>query len=424
PASEHSRLRRPHPQRREAGQSAGTGADQVRAGDQSQDREGIGYDGATAVARTGRRGDRISGAMSALGTKRTSRPPFPSSALSRYDSCEPEGVEMKRREVIKFIGVAAAAWPLAARAQQRDEVRRIGVIVNVAADDPEARTSLAAFKQALQQLGRSEGHNLQIDFRGTAGDPERMQAFAKEIVALQPHVILTRSTPVTAALLKQTRTIPIVFTVVSDPVGEHFVESLARPGGNATGFTNVEFSLTGKWLELLKEVAPGIKRVAFILNPKLAPGGGSYYTRLIEASAPTFPVTPPVAPVRDAAEIERAIGEFAREPNGGLVVLPDATTLVHRKLVIALADRYRVPAIYAFRIIVMDGGWISYGIDVVDQWRQAAAYVDRILKGAKPAELPVQLPTKFAMDINLKTAKRLGLNVPLLMQQRADELVE
>jgi putative ABC transport system substrate-binding protein len=251
-----------------------------------------------------------------------------------------------------------------------------------------------------------------------------MQAFAKEIVALQPHVILTRSTPVTAALLKQTRTIPIVFTVVSDPVGEHFVESLARPGGNATGFTNVESSLTGKWLELLKEVAPGIKRVAFIFNPKLAPGGGSYYTRLIEASAPTFAVTPTVAPVHDAAAIERAIGEFAREPNGGLVVLPDATTLVHRKLVIALADRHRVPAIYAFRIIVMDGGLISYGIDVVDQWRQAAAYVDRILKGAKPAELPVQLPTKFAMDINLKTAKRLGLNVPLLMQQRADELVE
>jgi putative ABC transport system substrate-binding protein len=331
---------------------------------------------------------------------------------------------MKRREVIKFIGVAATAWPLAARAQQRDEVRRIGVIVNVAADDPEARTSLAAFKQALQQLGCCEGHNLQIDFRGTAGDPERMQAFAKEIVALQPHVILTRSTPVTAALLKQTRTIPIVFTVVSDPVGEHFVESLARPGGNATGFTNVESSLTGKWLELLKEVAPGIKRVAFIFNPKLAPGGGSYYTRLIEASAPTFAVTPTVAPVHDAAEIERAIGEFAREPNGGLVVLPDATTLVHRKLVIALADRHRVPAIYAFRIIVMDGGLISYGIDVVDQWRQAAAYIDRILKGAKPAELPVQLPTKFAMDINLKTAKRLGLNVPLLMQQRADELVE
>ena len=331
---------------------------------------------------------------------------------------------MKRREIIKLIGGAAASWPLAVRAEQHDEVRRIGVLVNVAADDPEAQTSVAAFKQALQQLGWSEGRNLQIDFRGAAGDPERMQAFAKELVALQPHVILTRSTPVTAALLRQTRTIPIVFTVVSDPVGERFVESLARPGGNATGFTNVEFSLTGKWLELLKEVAPGVKRVAFIFNPKLAPGGGSYYTRLIEASAPPLAVMPTVAPVHGAADIERAIGEFVREPNGGLVVLPDATTLVHRGLIIALAARHRVPAIYAFHDIVVDGGLISYGIDVVDQLRQAAGYVDRILKGAKPAELPVQLPTKFVMSINLKTAKALGLDVPLLLQQRADEVVE
>jgi len=331
---------------------------------------------------------------------------------------------MKRREVIKLIGGAAAYWPLAVRAQQADEVRRIGVVVNVAADDPEAQASLAAFKQTLQQLGWSEGRNLQIDFRGAAGDPERMQAFAKELVALQPHVILTRSTPVTAALLRQTRTIPIVFTVVSDPVGERFVESLARPGANATGFTNVEFSLTGKWLELLKEVAPRVKRVAFIFNPKLAPGGGSYYTRLIEASAPSFGVTPTVAPVHDAADIERSIGEFVREPNSGLVVLPDAATLVNRKLIIALADRYRVPAIYAFRLVVIEGGLMSYGIDVVDQYRQAAGYVDRILRGTKPAELPVQLPAKFVMAINLKTAKELGLDVPLLLQQRADELIE
>ena len=331
---------------------------------------------------------------------------------------------MKRREVIRLIGGAAAYWPLAVRSQQTDDVRRIGVVVNVAADDPEAQASVAAFKQTLQQLGWSEGRNLQIDFRGAAGDPERMQAFAKELVALQPLVILTRSTPVTAALLRQTRTIPIVFTVVSDPVGERFVESLARPGGNATGFTNVEFSLTGKWLELLKEVAPRIKRVAFIFNPKLAPGGGSYYTRLIEASAPSFGVTPTVAPVHDAADIERAIGEFVREPSGGLVVLPDAATLVNRKLIIALADRYRVPAIYAFRLVVIEGGLMSYGIDVVDQYRQAAGYVDRILRGTKPAELPVQLPAKFVMAINLKTAKELGLDVPLLLQQRADELIE
>jgi putative ABC transport system substrate-binding protein len=195
-------------------------------------------------------------------------------------------------------------------------------------------------------------------------------------------------------------------------------------GGNATGFTNVEFSLTGKWLGLLKEIAPGIKRVAFIFDPKLAPGGGSYYTRLIEASAPTFGVVPTVAPVHGTAEIEHAIGELIGEPNGGLVVLPDATTVVHRGLIVALAARHRVPAIYAYRDITADGGLISYGIDVVDEFRQAAGYVDRILKGAKPADLPVQLPTKFVMAINLKTAKGLGLDVPLLLQQRADEVIE
>jgi putative ABC transport system substrate-binding protein len=331
---------------------------------------------------------------------------------------------MRRREVIQLIAGAAASWPLTARAQQRDEIRRIGVIVNVAADDPEALASVAAFKQSMQQLGWREGRNLQIDFRGTAGDPERMQAFAKELIALKPHLILTRSTPVTAALLRQTRSIPVVFTVVSDPVGDRFVESLARPGGNATGFTNVESTLTGKWLELLKEVAPRLKRVAFIFNPKLSPVGGSFYTRLIEASAPSFAVTPTIAPVQGAADIERAIGDFVREPNGGLVVLPDATTLVHRNLIVALAERYRLPAIYAFRIVVTDGGLMSYGIDVVDQYRQAAVYVDRILKGAKPAELPVQLPAKFVLSINLKTAKGLGLDVPLLMQQRADEVID
>jgi len=250
---------------------------------------------------------------------------------------------MRRRVFITLVGGAAASWPLVARAQQHDEIRRIGIIVNVAVDDPEAQASVAAFKQTLQQLGWSEGRNLQIDVRGVAGDPERMQAFAKELVALQPHVILTRSTPVTAAVLRQTRTTPIVFTVVSDPVGERFVESLARPGGNATGFTNVESSLTGKWLELLKEVAPRVKRVAFIFNPELAPGGGSYYTRLIDASAPASAVTPIVAPVHSAADIERAIGEFVGEPNGGLVVLPDITTVVNRRLIVALAADIMCP---------------------------------------------------------------------------------
>ena len=328
---------------------------------------------------------------------------------------------MRRRDIIA--GGVAATWPFVAGAQS-DEIRRIGVLVNTTIDDPENQNGIAAFKQTLQQLGWNEGRNLQIDFRGAAADPERMQAFAKELVALKPHVILSRSTPVTAALLRQTNTIPIVFTVVSDPVGERFVESLARPGGNATGFTNVESSLTGKWLELLKEIAPQVKRVAFIFDPKLAPGGGSYYTRLIEAAAPSFAVTPTIAPVHGAGDIERAIGEFVREPNGGLVVLPDATTVVNRGLIVALADRHHVPAVYAFRIIVTEGGLMSYGIDVVDQFRQAAGYVDRILKGAKPAELAVQLPSKFVMSINLKTAKKLGLDVPLLFQQRADEIVE
>jgi putative ABC transport system substrate-binding protein len=330
---------------------------------------------------------------------------------------------MRRRKFITGLA-GAAAFPLAAFAQQSAGTHRIGVLTALAATDPAAKRQVAAFVHQLEELGWAEGRNLQIDYRWAAGDQERMQVFAKELVELQPHAILTRSTPVTAALLRQTRTIPIVFTVVSDPVGERFVESLARPGGNVTGFTNVEFSLTGKWLELLKEIAPGIKRVAFIFDPKLAPGGGSYYTRLIEASTATSAVVPTVAPVHDAVEIERAIGEFVREQNDGLVVLPDATTLGHRELIVALAARHRVPAIYAFRDIVVDGGLISYGIDVVEQYRQAAGYVDRILKGAKPAELPVQLPAKFEMTINLKTAKTLGLDVPLLLQQRADEVIE
>jgi putative tryptophan/tyrosine transport system substrate-binding protein len=331
---------------------------------------------------------------------------------------------MKRREFISLLGGVAACWPFTARAQQGGNVRRIGVIVNVGADDPEAKATIAAFREAMEKLGWSEGRNLHIDFHGAAGDAERMQALAKEVVASQPHLIVSRSTPVTAALLKQTRTIPIIFTVVSDPVGEHFVESLARPGGNTTGFTNVEASLTGKWLELLKEVAPGIKRVAFIFDPKLAPGRGSYYTRLIAAAAPNFSIAATAVPIGGASEIERAISEFVRVPNSGLVVLPDATTLVNRGLIVELAARYRVPAIYAFRAVVVDGGLISYGIDVVDQFRQAAVYVDRILKGAKPAELPVQLPTKYVMSINLKTAKALGLDLPLLLQQRSDDVIE
>jgi ABC-type uncharacterized transport system substrate-binding protein len=331
---------------------------------------------------------------------------------------------MQRREFITLLGGATVALPFAAYAQQPNGARRIGVLMPFAETDPIIKRQMPAFVRGLQELGWEEGRNLQIDYRWAAGDTERMQAFAKELVTLQPHAILARSTPVTAALLKQTRTIPIVFTVVSDPVGERFVESLARPGGNVTGFTNVESSFTGKWLELLKEIAPGTKRVAFIFDPNLAPGGGSYYARLIEATASTFAVSPTPTPVHGAVDIERAIGEFVREPNGGLVVLPDANNLRNRRLIIALAARYRVPAIYPFPDVAVDGGLISYAPDVVDQYQRAANYVDRILKGAKPAELPVQLPTKFELIINLKTAKALGLDISSQLQQRADELIE
>jgi putative ABC transport system substrate-binding protein len=330
---------------------------------------------------------------------------------------------MRRREFITILGGAAATWPLAGYAQQPDGVR-VGVLMPLAESDPSIKRQLAAFVRQLEALGWAEGRNLRIEYRWAAGDADRMQVFAKELVTLQPRVILARSTPVTAALLKQTRIIPIVFVLVSDPVGEHFVDSLARPGGNVTGFTNVESSLTGKWLELLKEVAPGTKRAAFIFDPKLAPGGGSYYTHLIEASAPSFAVARTAMPVHDDAEIERAVGEFVQEPNGGLLVLPDATTTTHRARIIALAARYHMPTIFAFREHAVDGGLLSYGVDTLEQFRQAAGYVDRILKGAKAAELPVQLPTKFELIINLKTAKALGLDIPLQLQQRADELIE
>ena len=330
---------------------------------------------------------------------------------------------MRRREFITILGGAAATRPLAGYAQQPDGVR-VGVLMPLAESDPSIKRQLAAFVRQLEALGWAEGRNLRIEYRWAAGDADRIQVFAKELVTLQPHVILARSTPVTAALLKQTRTIPIVFVLVSDPVGEHFVDSLARPGGNVTGFTNVESSLTGKWLELLKEVAPGTKRAAFIFDPKLAPGGGSYYTRLIEGSAPSFAVARTAMPVHDDAEIERAVGEFVREPNGGLLVLPDATTTTHRARIIALAARYHMPTIFAFREHAVDGGLLSYGVDTLEQFRQAAGYVDRILKGAKAAELPVQLPTKFELIINLKTAKALGLDLSFQLQQRANELIE
>ena len=330
---------------------------------------------------------------------------------------------MRRREFITLFGGAAAAWPLTANAQKPDGIR-LGILMPFATTDPSSKLDVAALVSQLQELGWTEGRNLRINYRLAAGNAEQMQASAKELVAQQPDVIFCRSTPVTAALLTQTRTIPIVFAMVSDPVGERFVESLARPGGNATGFTNVESSMAGKWLELLKEVAPNIKRIAFIFDPKVAAGGGSYYPDLIKSAAPSFALPVMAIPVHDAVEIESAIGKFVREPNGGLLVLPDLTTRAHRRLIIALAAQYRVPAIYDFRDMVVEGGLISYGVDVADLIRRAAGYVDRVLKGAKPAELPVQLPTKFELVINLQTAKALGLEVSSQLQQRADEVIE
>jgi putative ABC transport system substrate-binding protein len=326
---------------------------------------------------------------------------------------------MRRREFITLVG-GALALPLTAYAQKV----RLGVLMPFATTDPSSKLDVAALVGQLKELGWTEGHNLGIDYRWAAGNAEKMQASAKELVAQQPDVIFCRSTPVTAALLKETRTIPIVFSMVSDPIGERFVESLARPGGNATGFTNVESSMAGKWLELLKEVAPNIKRIAFIFDPRVAPGGGSYYTNLVRSVAPSFAVALTATPVHDATEIESAIEKFSREPNGGLLVLPDTTTRTNRGQIIALAARYRVPAIYDFRDMVVEGGLMSYGVDVADLIRRAAGYVDRVLKGAKPAELPVQLPTKFELVINLQTAKALGLEISSLLQQRADEVIE
>jgi putative ABC transport system substrate-binding protein len=330
---------------------------------------------------------------------------------------------MKRREFITFLS-GAAAWPLAASAQQADRIRRIGVLMPLSATDPEAKSEVAAFVDQLKKRGWTDGGNLSIDYRWAAGDKERIEAFAKELTALQPDAIFARSTPVTASLLKQTRTIPIVFAVVSDPVGEGFVASVARPGGNATGFTNAESSLTGKWLGLLKEVMPNANRIAFMFDPKTAPGGGRYYTQLIESAAPSFAVLPTAMPVHLPADIESAIDRFSRQPNGGLLVLPDATTNFHRQLIITLAAQYRVPAIYAFRYLAADGGLMSYGVNVAELFRSAANYVDRILQGAKPADLPVQLPEKFEFVINLKTAKTLGLTIPPGVFAIADEVIE
>ena len=331
---------------------------------------------------------------------------------------------MRRRDFITLIGGAAATWPLAARAQQPDGMRRIGVLMGYAESDRVGGAWRAAFREGLQKLGWAEGRNIRIDTRwATAGDAESRQRFAKELVALQPDLVLSNNTPTTAAMLQQTRTIPIVFATVSDPVGSGFVASFPRPGGNVTGFTNIEPTMPGKWLELLKEIAPRVARVAFFFNPTTAPYA-EYYLTHFKAAAASFAMEAIAAPVRNTSELESAIAAQARAPNGGLVVLTDSFMTVHRVEIISLAARHRLPAVYPYRFFAEDGGLLSYGSDRLDNFRRAASYADRILKGAKPGELPVQSPVKFELVINLKTAKALGLDVPLLLQQRADEVIE
>jgi putative ABC transport system substrate-binding protein len=309
-----------------------------------------------------------------------------------------------------------------AQAQQTDRVRRIGVFSPFAESDQAVQANLTAFRQALEKLGWSVGRNIRIDYRWGEADPARILAQAKELVGLSPDAILVNTALALRPLMQQTRNIPIIFTQMADPVSSGFVASLARPGGNVTGFTVAEFATFGKLLETLKEVAPQIVRVATIYNPDQAPQLGMLHA--IEANAPAFKVQVTAAGVRSAADIEPAIDRFVREPNGGLIVLPNPITEGNRKMIIALAARHRLPAVYAFRHFVTDGGLISYGIDVAEQFRQGAAYVDRVLRGEKPADLPVQLPTKFELVVNLKTAMGLGIEVPATLLGRADEVIE
>jgi putative ABC transport system substrate-binding protein len=328
---------------------------------------------------------------------------------------------MRRREFIAFVG-GAGAWPLAARAQQGERIRRVGVLTGLAESDTDAKAWLAAFEEGLQKLGWSQGRNLRIEYRWAGNDEVRMRSYAAELVGAAPDVLFAAATPALVALHRETRSLPIVFVQVADPVKLGFVASLARPGGNVTGFTTFEYSIGGKWLELLRDTAPGTTRVAVVFDPRNPTQG--QYVQGIEASAPSFGVQLTLLPVRDAAEVERAIDEFAQQANGGLIVAPNIVTIHHRNLIIALAARHRLPAVYPYRVFTTAGGFMSYGIDLADTYRRAASYIDLILKGAKPAELPVQLSAKFELVVNLKTAKALGLTIPEPFLQRADEVIE
>jgi putative ABC transport system substrate-binding protein len=328
---------------------------------------------------------------------------------------------LKRRELITLLGGAAATWPLLARAQQGERMRRIGVLLNSAEDEPDMQARLAGFRQGLEKLGWS-GRNVRIDTRFAAARADQFQVLAKELVAQQPDVILAHSPPIAAALQRESRAIPIVFVSVSDPIGSGFVASLARPGGNLTGLLNFEAGITGKWLAMLKEIAPRLTRAALVANPKTT--AYDYFLRAAEAAAASLAIELVPSRVETAADIERAIVAFARVPDGGLLLPPDGTGSLNRELIIALAARHRLPSVYAIRGFVAAGGLMSYGTDQAEIFRQAAFYVDRILRGAKPADLPVQAPTKYETSLNLKTAKALGLDVPPSLLVRADEIIE
>jgi putative ABC transport system substrate-binding protein len=332
-------------------------------------------------------------------------------------------IRIQRREFVAALGSAAAAWPLAGRGQQRERMRRIGVLWNLAADDPESSARLTAFVQGLQQSGWTDRRNVRIDLRWGAGDPELYRRYAMELVALAPDVILAGSGATVPALLQATRSIPIVFAQTPDPVAAGYVASLARPGGNATGFINFEFGLAGKWIELLKQIKPSTARVG-VLRDVVNPSTGIPQFAAIQTVAPSLNIELTAIGVVEANEIEKGIKDFVRGPNDGLIVTATPLTAVHRDLIVAAAARYRLPAVYPFRYFTTAGGLISYGPDPIDQYRSAAGYVDRILRGEKPSELPVQAPTRYPLVINLVAAKQLGIEIPLLVRARADEVIE
>jgi putative ABC transport system substrate-binding protein len=329
---------------------------------------------------------------------------------------------MNKRELIALLGGAAAAWPIAARAQQAGAVRRIGVLMTPTADDSVGQERVAAFLQGLQQAGWEVGRNVRVDTRWTGGNPDDIRRHAAELVALAPNVILANGSAAVGPLLQATRTVPIVFTIVPDPVGAGYVDSLARPGGNVTGFMSFEFGIGAKWLELLKEIAPAVTRAAVIRDPAISAGLGLFGA--VQSAAPSFAVDVSPVNVRDAAEIERAVAAFARSSKGGLIVTGSAWAVIHRDLLITLAARHKLPTVYYERFFVVAGGLLSYGPNLVDQYRRAAGYVDRILRGEKPADLPVQTPVKYELAVNLKAANGIGLDVPPTLLARADEVIE